>query len=362
MIESVLLCNAGSASLKVEQGELSASTRELVDFAGSHSDILSGFEAWLNARPESAVVLHRIVHAGAVTESPCKLDEELIARIHHWHSLAPLHNGLALDLIAMVGMRWPVSEQFAIFDSGLFSDLPAVSKYYPLPSELSPRWPIQRYGFHGLAHRSQMRTLQGLGSFERVITLQLGGGTSAAAWRNNQVIDTTMGFTPLDGLPMGHRSGGIDPGILLHLLENESADAKTLRQLLNENSGLQALSGGISDMRELLASKTESARFAVDYYCYQLRKQIGSYIAILGGLDAISIGGGIGEHQSVIRSRIFEGLSHLSLSLCELSNANAKGVTALHEPGMTPEIWLTPIDEAAEMLQQFTHFRRLHRL
>lgn len=362
MLERVLLCNAGSSSLKVQICNPSGTRIEEISFSAGPAEIMARFRDWLASQSEITVVLHRIVHAGAVTERAQKLDDALCAQIRHWSTLAPQHNSLALELIAVVNRQLPLCEQLAVFDSGLFSALPALARVYPLPPHLSRNWPIQRYGFHGLAHRSQFRTLQQQGSFDRVITLQLGGGTSVTAWYKQEVIDTTMGFTPLEGLPMGSRSGSVDPGILLHLLQNEGHSPDSLHALLHTQSGLQALSGVSSDMRELLKSTSPSAQFAVDYYCYHLRKVIGSYSAILGGIDAVTIGGGIGEHQAAIRQKIFQDMSHLSLALDVSANAQARGVCSLHTTDSPAAIWLTPVDEAAEMLQHYSQYKRFHRL
>lgn len=360
--ETVLICNAGSASLKLSVIAAADETPTHADLQGDADSLLQQYKDWLNNTAETAIVLHRIVHAGEVTEKPQKLDADLKSRIRHWQHIAPLHNPLALDLIELTEQCWPTASQYAIFDSGLFNELPKLAKKYALPPDISTAWPIQRYGFHGLAHRSQIRTLQQQGDFKRVISLQLGGGTSAAAWLNNQVIDTTMGFSPLEGLPMGSRSGTVDPGILLHLLAAQSLSPESLQKLLYSESGLKALSGGMTDMRDLLASKTEAAEFAVSYYCYQLRKVIGAYAAILGGIDAVTIGGGIGEHQATVRTQIFADMAHLSLTLSETANKRARGVTALHDGQSATAIWLTPVDEASEMLHQYTTFRHLHRL
>lgn len=362
MIERVLLCNAGSSSLKVQISDLSGARIEAHEFAGDPAALVAGFREWLGLQSDLTVALHRVVHAGAVTEQAVKLDEKLCERIRHWSPLAPLHNSLALAVVAVIAQQWPVCEQLAVFDSGLYADLPALSRAYALPPDISQRWPVQRYGFHGLAHRAQFRLLQNQGTFDRVITLQLGGGTSATAWSKGKAVDTTMGFSPLEGLPMGSRSGSVDPGILLHLLQNENYAAESLQDLLNNRSGLMGLSGESSDMRDLLASASAAAKFAVDYYCYQLRKIIGSFVAILGGIDAVTLGGGIGEHQAVIRHKIFAGMSHLSLSLDEAKNSQAHGACSLHTADSGAAIWLAPVDEAAEMLLQYAQFKRLHRL
>ncbi|MBU2097262.1 MAG: hypothetical protein KKD00_00750, partial [Gammaproteobacteria bacterium] len=363
MMEHVLACNAGSSSLKLSlfagspaQGWALINTVNLPAVAkpsgsnpalenspgGNPSDVNPSdvkpagtasytklLSDWLQPLSAPDRILHRVVHAGLVPEQAAPLNEDTLALIRHWLPMAPRHNALTLELIEALQQRWPHLPQFAIYDSGLYANLPEHAARYALPEGLSPQWPLRRYGFHGLAHRSQWRQVQAmhgkfpwksrrqatveLGEFSRreavradkVISVHLGSGVSITAWRDGDAVDTSMGFSPLEGLIMARRSGSLDPGMLMHLLLREDMSPEALDKMLHEHSGLAALAGHDGDMQAILedmhetGSKTAAA--AVTQYCYQIRKTIGSYIAALGGVDAISFGGGVAEHQALIR-------------------------------------------------------------
>lgn len=362
---NILLCNAGSASLKLAQ--VAAGAGRCVwqqGFEGDVEILCASLRQTLDNmrsknRPVPQAVLHRIVHAGLVTESPGLLDAALLERIAHWAPLAPLHNHLALQLIHIIAARWPQLPQYAIFDSGLYADLPDVASHYALPADLSPRWPLRRYGFHGLAHRSQWRSVQRLSQAAgrivplRLITLQLGSGCSVTTWRDDQAIDTTMGFTPLEGLVMSTRCGSIDPGIVLHLLRQEKLSVDELDSVLSRRSGLAALGAGNGDMRAVLALEPARANAALAHYAMQIRKSVGAAIAVLGGVDAISIGGGVGEHQPAVRQAVFAGLDDLGIVLDVARNRHAEGHAALHTNESVVALWLCPVDEMDEMWRQY---------
>ena len=363
---NILLCNGGSSSLKLAQ--VAADEGRCVWQQGFEGNVETLCESLHQAlenlasegRSMPTAVLHRIVHAGLVTETPGLLDAALLERIAHWAPLAPLHNRLALQLIQIVATRWPQLPQYAVFDSGLYARLPDVASHYALPADLSPRWPLRRYGFHGLAHRSQWRSVQRLSKEagnirpRRLITLQLGSGCSVTTWRDDQAIDTTMGFTPLEGLVMSTRSGSIDPGIVLHLLRQEKLSVDELDSVLSRRSGLAALGAGNGDMRAVLALEPALADAALAHYAMQIRKSVGAAIAVLGGVDAISIGGGVGEHQPVVRQAIFAGLDELGIVLDVERNRHADGHAALHSKESVVALWLCPVDEMDEMWRQYT--------
>ncbi len=356
--DTVLLLNAGSTTLKLAAWSLDGVVQWEQGLEGSAASLAAALQPLLAAmsRPPVAV-LQRIVHAGAVQEVPVPLDGATRARIAHWAPLAPLHNPLALTLADVVQACWPDVSQWAVFDSGLFAALPEVAACYALPDSLSPRWPIRRYGFHGLAHRSQWRQVQpadGSAGPRRLITLQLGGGCSLTAWKDDRVVDTSMGFTPLEGLVMATRSGTLDPGILLHLLQQEGMGIAALHELLLHQSGLAAMAPGAGDMRALLADSSPQAQQALAHYVRQIRKAIGAAVAVLGGLDALCIGGGVGEHQSVVRARILEDMAVFGIVLDAQRNAAAKGRCALEVPGSAVALHLTPVNEMAEMFRQFS--------
>lgn len=367
---TVLACNAGSSSLKLSlftqgtDGNDWAQQNE--SFSGEEAALTRAFADWLQHHPAPTAVLHRVVHAGRVSEHAEKIDQSVIDNIKHWQPLAPRHNGFTLELIALLRDHWPGAPQFAIYDAGLFADLPEVAARYALPEDLSPRWSLRRYGFHGLAHRSQWRQVQQLcistpssQPVSRVISVHLGSGCSVSAWRDGQVIDTSMGFTPLDGLVMARRGGSMDPGILLHLLQQEAWSAAELNELLNGASGLAALGGHGGDLRAIMADAEAGApraTEAVRQFCYQVQKTIGSYMAILGGVDAISFGGGTGEHQPAIRAQILEGLQAFGIRLHQDSNQQARGSCRLDADDSTTALCLTPVNEMEEMLRQYVAY------
>ncbi len=353
----VLLLNAGSTTLKLAGWSLQGAVLWEQKLEGSAASLAAALQPVLAAmaRPPVAV-LQRIVHAGAVQELPLPLDAATRARIAPWAPLAPLHNPPALTLADGGQACWPEVPQWAVFDSGLFAALPEVAACYALPDSLSPRWPIRRYGFHGLAHRSQWRQVQpadGSAGPRRLLTLQLGGGCSLTAWQDDRVVDTSMGFTPLEGLVMATRSGTLDPGILLHLLQQEGMGVAALQELLQHQSGLAAMAPGAGDMRALLADTGPQAQHALAHYVRQIRKAIGAAVAVLGGLDALCIGGGVGEHQSVVRARILEDMTVFGIALDARRNAAAQGRCALEVPGSPVSLSLTPVNEMAEMFRQF---------
>lgn len=359
----LILCNAGSSSIKLAAATADAGNGhrvlESVNWPledGSPARLLERFRERLPADPVRAV-LHRIVHAGPVSADIALLDETVRKAIVHWQVLAPRHNALARDLIDASEAAWPGARPLAVFDSGLYRSLPEEARRYPLPDGLSPDWPIARYGFHGLAHRSQRRQVSAVSSARRLVTLQLGSGCSATAWDGERVVDTSMGFTPLEGLPMARRSGSIDPGILLHLLQQCGYSPEQLARLLAEDSGLQGMAG-TADMRNLLDEAgpvSEEADRIVSFIAVRIRKQLGAFFALLGGLDAVSFGGGVGEHQWWLRQAVMEELAPLGMVLDSGRNRQAGGeeTAALHADGSPAGIYLTPVNEMQEMLRHY---------
>ena len=281
--------------------------------------------------PQVEAVGHRVVHGGEGFLQPVLIDDAVVEEIAALSELAPLHNPASLAGIhgarQVLGSAVPM---VAVFDTAFHHTLPPSARTYALPHELAARHHIRRYGFHGIAHAS---LVAGYASFtgsslekDRLITLQLGNGCSATAIAGGKSVETSMGFTPLEGLVMGTRSGDLDPSIVSYLSHRENVDASDVERWLNERSGLLGVSGRTNDMRELEATAQahdERAALAIELFCYRARKYIGAYLAVLGGADAIVFGGGIGENSPEIRTRICAGMEWCGLLLDKDRNGAA---------------------------------------
>jgi len=352
----ILTVNAGSSSIRLatfaaeERGQLLETRRASLN-AGE--DPRSQLRMFLRDRPadDIAVVAHRIVHGGPSHAQPCLIDPAVTAEIERLSPLAPLHNPVALRWIAacddVLGRSVP---QVAAFDTAFHAGMPQVASTYALPRTLCDAHGLRRYGFHGLAHEAMWRRWRALRPTlkdgGRAISLQLGGGCSITAVRHGQAIDTSMGFTPLEGLVMSTRAGDVDSGLLTFLQRAEALTPDALERLVTRDSGLLGLAGD-GDMRALLARNDAEARLAVDIYCYRASKYIGAYLAVLGGVDAILFGGGVGEHAAPIRAKILRDLEWLGIVLDEAANRNAVGVEARISRGDCPvEVWVIAVDEA----------------
>ena len=290
-----------------EDGRRSTATLDIRDHAHA-SRVL--FDRLAGSLDKIEAVGHRVVHGGDQFVEPTLITEQVEAGIDALSELAPLHNPSCLAGIrgarAILG---PARPMVAVFDTAFHQTMPEVAKRYALPTELAERYRIRRYGFHGIAHASLANGYAACtrNSLEqvRLITLQLGNGCSIAAIAQGRSVETSMGFTPLEGLVMGTRSGDVDASIISYLSERENVEAAEVEQWLNERSGLLGVSGRSNDMRELLrAAKQDQdkrAQFAIDLFCYRVRKYLGAYLAVLEGADAIVFGGGIGENAPEIR-------------------------------------------------------------
>ena len=295
---------------------------------------------------------HRVVHGGDRYVEPTLITEQVEAGIDALSELAPLHNPACLAGIrgarAVLG---PARPMVAVFDTAFHQTMPEVARRYALPTELADRYRIRRYGFHGIAHASLANgyaactgnPLEQL----RLITLQLGNGCSIAAIAQGRSVETSMGFTPLEGLVMGTRSGDVDASIVSYLSEREKVEAAEVERWLNERSGLLGLSGRSNDMRELLRAAEQEqdkrAEFAIDLFCYRVRKYLGAYLAVLGGADAIVFGGGIGENAPEIRERICQNMEWCGLKLNPNRNRAAVGLA----PGCAATIGMDESKPAA---------------
>jgi acetate kinase len=275
---------------------------------------------------------HRVVHGGDEFTAPVLIDEAVIAKIEALNDLAPLHNPAALSGIrAARKILGPAIPMVAAFDTSFHHTIPEPAAIYAIPYELSLKHRIRRYGFHGLAHQySLLRYAELTGKSPQalnVITLHLGNGCSATAIRGGVSVDTSMGFTPLEGLVMGTRSGDLDPALVSYLARKESVDAFKIESWLNKRSGLLGLSGLSNDMRELTDAydRNARARLAVDVFCYRARKYLGAYLAALGGAQAVIFSGGIGENAPLIREKICQGMEWCGLRLALSSNSSVSG-------------------------------------
>ena len=288
---------------------------------------------WLSSQSDLGsvdAVGHRVVHGGDKFKSAVRIDENVIKVLDSLCDLAPLHNPSSVSGIhatrKVLGASVPM---VAAFDTSFHQTIPERAAIYALPYDLSTKHHLRRYGFHGLAHQySAMRYAELTAKAAdqiNIVTLHLGNGCSACAIRNGVSIDTSMGFTPLEGLVMGTRSGDLDPALVLHLAQHEGIDE--VDNLLNIGSGLLGVSGISSDMRELIAVYHENprARLAIDVFCYRARKYLGAYLAVLEKADAVIFSGGIGEHLPFIRKQICGGMEWFGLILDERQNDSVLG-------------------------------------
>ena len=281
---------------------------------------------------------HRVVHGGERFSDSIVINDGVIKEIDALSELAPLHNPACLEGIqgarAVLG---PTVPMVAVFDTAFHRTMPAVAGTYALPYELAAKHRIRRYGFHGIAHASLVDGYlahtgkPAVGS--RLITFQLGNGCSVTAVSGGRSVDTSMGFTPLEGLVMGTRSGDVDPSVVNYLAQREKVEASEVERWLNEESGLLGISGRTNDMRDLLHAAADDqdthAKLAIELFCYRAKKYIGTYLAVLGGADAIVFGGGIGEASPDIRARICAGMDWCGLRLDAERNRSAVSL----EPG-----------------------------
>jgi acetate kinase len=299
---------------------------------------------------------HRVVHGGERFTRSVLLDEQIMRELHDTIDLAPLHNPHNLRGIQAVReVLGPGVPQAAVFDTAFHHTLPEHAYLYAIPYQLYRRYRLRRYGFHGTSHRYvayRYRVLNNLTREQtRLITLHLGNGCSACAIADGNSVDTSMGMTPLEGLVMGTRCGDIDPALIDIIAGKEGLGLNEVEVLLNKQSGLLGLSGLTHDMRELLAEAAENndrrARLAIEIFCYRIRKYIGSYLAAIGGADAIVFTGGIGENAAEVRARVLHGLEWMGLKLDDELNQRVVGGTegCITTPDSRLRAWVIPTDE-----------------
>ena len=323
----VLVVNAGSSSLTldvVDGGERVATEQLAAERAVIDAGEVAGAVLRLGAVD---AVGHRIVHGGATYAQAVRLDAEVVRELGELAALAPLHQAKSLAALEAVGAVLGDVPAVACFDTAFHATLPAAAHTYALPSAWRERWGLRRYGFHGLAHAyAARRAAELLGrplAELRIVTCHLGGGASLAAVDGGTSVDTTMGFTPLDGLVMATRCGSVDPGLLLWLLEHTGLGEHEMAHALEHESGLLALAGD-GDMRVVLraaARGDERATAALEVYVHHLRAQIAAMTAAMGGLDALVFSGGVGERAPEVRARAAAGLAFLGVHIDAARNA-----------------------------------------
>ena len=354
---SILVINTGSSSLKfgfyAEQGGderqlldgladgvgRAQSKIDLKDAQGrvlrsenialaSHGDAFQCAASWLaQLSPEKPVAIgHRVVHGGPRLVAHQRITPAVLDELRSCVHFAPLHIPLAIELIEQADRVYPGVPQFACFDTAFHSTIPEAAARFAIPRNLFDEG-IRRYGFHGLSYESIVHQLRReLPS--RMVIAHLGNGASLAAVKHGRSVDTTMGLTPAGGIPMATRSGDLDPGVLLFLMRVKQLNADSLEALLNHDSGLMALSGGKSDMRDLEAAADtgdQKAQLAIEVFCASIRKVIAGYAAVLGDLDMLVFAGGIGEHSAPVRSGVCGGLGFLGVSIDAASNQLHRG-------------------------------------
>lgn len=308
-----LALNGGSSSLKYAlfDGEdvIVRGLRErTTDLAAALGEVVTELDGGGHARPD--VIGHRIVHGGPEHQDPAVVDSALVAALEAAIPFAPLHLPSELALLHASQASYAGIPHVTCFDTGFHRTLPPVARHFALPARLHDAG-VRRYGFHGLSYEYIVSALDPAHT-RRAVIAHLGSGASLAAIRNGESIDTTMGLTPTGGIAMGTRTGDLDPGVILHLLDS-GHDAAAVRQLVDHDGGLKGLSGTTSDMQALLAARATDPRaaLAIDVFCYQARKAIGAFAAALGGLEDLVFTGGIGEHAETVRAQICDGLGYL---------------------------------------------------
>lgn len=317
---------------------------------GGHPGALDHLLAFLGTRGRGRslqAIGHRVVHGGAQFSHPVRIDDATLASLDALVPLAPLHQPHNLAPIRRLRAQYPDLLQVACFDTAFHRSNPEVAQRFALPG----RWHdagVRRYGFHGLSYdyiASVLPTLDPVAAQGRTVVLHLGNGCSACALAQGRSIASSMGFTALDGLPMGTRCGALDPGVLLYLMDQHGLDARALERLLYHESGLLGVSGLSSDMRTLLSSSDPQAALAIDLFVYRIGREIGSLAAALGGLDALVFTAGIGENSAALRQRIGEAAAWLGLEFDAEANTRVDGPTLLSRPDSRVRAWVIPTNE-----------------
>jgi acetate kinase len=320
--------------------------------AANHARALEAVLAELDARmglASVAAVGHRIVHGGLRFDRATRVTDDMLDELRRLRPLDPAHLPAEIAIVEAMLARAPSLPQVACFDTAFHQAMPRVARLVAIPRRYEDELGVRRYGFHGLSYTYLIEELERVAGTAaargRVVLAHLGAGASLCGTRDGRSVDTTMSFTPTGGIPMGTRSGDLDPGVLLHLMRTEGMTANALEELVNRRSGLLGVSGTTPDMRDLLAREADDARAAeaVALFCYQAKKAVGALAAALGGLETLVFSGGIGEHAAPVRARIASGLEHLGVRLDPARNA--AGGPILSAEGSPCTVRLIPTNE-----------------
>jgi acetate kinase len=386
MADAILVINAGSSSLKfqvfaLDSGELEVRFRGLIDGIGTRpnfavkdaegamvldrplnaaegggpAECLAFLGGWLReavAGTNLVGVGHRVVHGGALYSAPVRIDAQVLAELEKFVPLAPLHQPHNLAPIRALMVSQPTLPQVACFDTAFHRTQPIEAELFALPKHFYDEG-VLRYGFHGLSYEyiaSQLPRIAPKIANGRVVVAHLGSGVSMCALAGGRSVATTMGFTALDGCPMGTRCGRLDPGVVIYLARERGMSMDEIEALLYRKSGLLGISGVSNDMRDLLESEASGAKLAVDYFVYRIACELGSLAAALGGLDGIVFTAGVGENSAVIRARICERVAWLGLEFD--AGANESGGPRISRPGSRVSAWVIPTNEELMIARQ----------
>jgi len=379
MSDAIVVLNAGSSSIKfslfaMRTNELEIQLRGQIEgiytaphfIARDREDKIQGEKSWgegvnlghagaldhLVAHVRQALgadrlvaVGHRVVHGGLEYDRPVRVDANVLQALEKFVPLAPLHQPHNLAPIKLLLERAPALPQVACFDTSFHRSNPEIAQMFALPAELHAQG-VRRYGFHGLSYEYVASVLPGFDSGAasgRTVVLHLGNGASMCALQAGKSVASTMGFTAVEGLPMGTRCGSVDPGVILYLMDQRGMNARAIEKLIYNQSGLLGVSGISSDMRTLLASEDRRAKLAIDLYVYRIARELGSLSAALGGLDALVFTAGIGEHAAVLRGRVCKDAAWLGVELD--SAANAKHGPRISTAASSVSAWVIPTNE-----------------
>ena len=365
----LLSVNAGSSSLKVSVFDRKSLDTPRDSFAVENIGVsdetqesaTKRIQQWISdellIRPQEIEAIgHRVVHGGEIYDAPAAITPELLSYLAGITPLAPNHMPGTLESIQAFLTTYPNARQVACFDTSFFKDIPEVAKTLPIPLSLQKDAGIRRYGFHGLSYESLLASFkkhEGTDAYNgRVILAHLGSGASVAAIKNGQPVDMSMGFTPVSGIMMSTRSGDIEPGVLTYLETERGMSADEISELVTKKSGLLGVSGTTADMHALLDSQEENpnAKLAIDLFCDKIKKTIGGYAAVLGGVDSIIFSGGIGERSAEIRERICHNLDFLGIVIDD--DRNAKNERLISSDRSSVGVHVIPAQEDYSIITQ----------